>query len=220
MGSLAKSVVSAFVVGIAALACNNTPEPMQAIVASNIQPQPTGTCNASGKFLYLPEAADIPGPDTSKDTNIVVTGTGDDVITCSVVANGSAYDVTLQSQITGGTAPGTLTIKGSFTTRTRDANGNPTAAGDAVAIPNIQVDFLAPTGHLQEKDCTAQYVLANNGGPGSSLPSAADVFADDHGGRIWASVFCPKLTNLSTDKTGLDGCAGSATFRFENCSNK
>ncbi len=220
MGSVAKSVVSAVVVGLCALACNNTPAVPQAVVASNVQPG-SGLCNSPEKFIYLPETAPIPGPDTNTDANIVQTGTGDVAVTCSVVPSGNGYQVTAQAVISGGTAPGTLTVQGMFTPRARDASGNPTAAGDGTQIPNIQVDMLDPTKHLQQKDCFAQYVLVDNGQPGNPLPKPADVFADDHGGRIWVSVFCPSPTNLlESQKPGNAGCLMSTTFRFENCTNK
>ncbi|HEY1955240.1 MAG TPA: hypothetical protein VGH28_06495 [Polyangiaceae bacterium] len=223
MRSVAKYVVSAVVVGISALACNNTPAPEQAIVASNVQPGAGGggTCNSPEQFIYLPQTAPVPGPDTNDDKNITPNLTGDVAITCKVQPNGNGYDVVLQAQITGGTSPGTMTVSGTFTPRVRDPNGNATATGDATVIPNIKVDMLDATKHLEQTDCTAQYVLADNGGPGASLPNNADVFADDHGGRIWASVFCPKPTNLDeSQKPGNAGCEMSATFRFENCTNK
>lgn len=219
MGSVAKVVVSAVAVGICALACNNTPAPEQAIVASNVQPGP-GLCNSPEQFIYLPQTAPIPGPDTNDDKNITPTETGDVVVTCKVQPSGNGYSVVLQAQITGGVSPGTMTVQGTFTPRTRDASGNP--INDATdVIQNIKVDMLDATKHLEETDCTAQYLLADNGSPGNPLPSPADVFADDHGGRIWASVFCPKPTNLlESQKPGNAGCEMSATFRFENCTNK
>jgi hypothetical protein len=223
MGSVAKCAVSALVVGLCVVACNNTPEPMQAIVASNIQPSggSAAGCSSPEQFVYMPETADVPGPNTNDDANIVITGTGDQVITCSVVPSGDGYDVQLQAQLTNPVTGGTLTVRGHFTPRQRDPNGNPTPTGDATQIPNIEVHFLDGTKNLQQKDCYAQYTLADNGQPGASLPGPADTFADDHGGRIWASVFCPLTTNLlESQKPGNAGCEGSATFRFENCSNK
>ena len=220
MRSVAKCAVSAVVVGLLALACNNSEQPPQAIVASNLQPTAGGVCNLGGEFMYVPLESPIPGPDTSDSTKVVVDGTSPYAISCTVKPNGAGYDVVAQSQITGGLDAGTFTVQGTFTPRQRDANGNPTPAGDATAITGIRVDFLSASGHLQEKDCTAQYTQVINGTPASSLPGEADTFADDKGGRIWASIFCPNLVNLTTDKSGLDGCAGAATFRFENCLNK
>jgi len=228
MRTLVKFGVSAVVVVLGALACNNSTAIPQAIVASNVQPSPSSAagCNSPELFLYLPQNANIPGPDTSDDKNITPdvaaceAGLCDQKISCSVIPNGSGYNVSLTAQVTGGADQATLHISGTFTPRVRDANGNPTATGDATKIPNITVNFLDPTKHLQQTDCFAQYVLADNGSPGNSLSNLADVFADDKGGRIWASIFCPKLTNLDPNKSGLDGCMGSTTFRFENCTSK
>jgi len=222
MNLVSKFGLSTIVVGVLAAACSNSSEPEQGIVASNVQPNPQSQagCNSPEQFIYLPENASIPGPDTNNNANIVVTGTGDDVINCSVIPSGSGYNVTLTAQITGGTAPGTLTIQGMFTPRGRDSTGNPNA--DGTTIPNITVDMLDATKHLNEKDCFAQYVEVNDGTPSTtSLPTQADVFADDHGGRIWASVFCDNPTNeLESQKPGNAGCMMSATFRFENCASK
>ncbi len=226
MRSLVKFGVSAAVVVIGAFACNNSTAIPQAIVASNVQPQSGGLCNSPETFIYLPQNSPIPGPDTSVDKNITPDAAGcegglcDQAISCSVIPSGSGYDINLTAQITGGASPGTLNIRGTINPRVRDANGNPTATGDATQMPGITVSFLDPTKHLQQTTCFAQYVLADNGSPGNPLPNLADVFADDKGGRVWASVFCPKLSNLDPNKSGLDGCEGSATFRFENCTSK
>jgi hypothetical protein len=220
MASVAKSAVSAVVVGLCAMACNNTPSPMQAIVASNVQPNPSSSagCSSPETFVYLPETASVPGPDTNKDANITVTGTGDQVVQCAVQPSGDGYDVSLTAQITNPITGGTMTVTGHFTPRVRDATGNPSS--DGTAISGIKVVFHDGTKNLVQNDCTAQYVTADNGSPGTSLPTQADVFADDKGGRIWASVFCPSPTNtLESQKPGNAGCMMSATFRFENCSN-
>jgi hypothetical protein len=228
MRTLVKFGVSAVVVLGFALACNNSTAIPQAIVASNVQVSPAspGQCNSPEQFIYVPQSAGVPGPDTSDNTNITTdvaaceAGVCDTKIACSVIPNGSGYNVDLTAQITGGTAPGTLHITGLMLPRTRDPNGNPTAAGDSTKMPGFTMNILDPTKHLQETDCYAEYVLADNGSPGTSLSSLADVFADDKGGRVWASVFCPTLKNLDTNKSGLDGCMASTTFRFENCASK
>jgi len=61
-----------------------------------------------------------------------------------------------------------------------------------------------------------------DGSPGLALPAPADtkVNADGNAGAVWISVFCSTLKNLTTGKSGLDGCMGSATFRIENCTTK
>jgi hypothetical protein len=223
MRSLVKFGVSAVVVGFGALACNQTTAVTQGIVSSNVQPSPSGPgCSSPEQFIYLPENASVPGPDTNDENNIVITGTADDVITCSVIPNGANFSLSIIAQITGGAAPGTLHVAGTVAPRQRDGSGNPTTAGDAATSPGLTVDFLDPTKHLNEKDCFAQYVLADNGSPGNSLPGPADtkVNKDGNAGAVWISVFCPKLTNLTTGKSGLDGCMGSATFRIENCTTK
>lgn len=228
MRTLVKFGVSAAVVVAGAFACNNSTAIPQAIVASNVQPSPSSSagCNSPELFVYVPQSAGIPGPDTGDDKNITPDVAGcegglcDTKIQCSVIPNGSNYNVSLTAQITGGTNAATLHIQGTMAPRARDANGNPTAAGDAAQMTGFTVNFLDPTKHLQSTECVAQYVLADNGSPGNSLPGLADVFADDKGGRVWASVFCPKLTNVDPSKSGLDGCMGSTTFRFENCTSK
>jgi hypothetical protein len=223
MRSLVKIGVSALVVGFGALACTQSTQPTQGIVSSNVQPSPTGPgCNSPEQFIYLPENASVPGPDTNDPNNIVITGTADDVLTCSVIPNGANFDLSIIAQITGGAAPGTLHVAGSVAPRQRDANGNPTTTGDAATSTGLTVDFLDPTKHLNEKDCFAQYVLADNGSPGLSLPGPADtkVNKDGNAGAVWITVFCPKLVNLTSGKSGLDGCMGSATFRIENCTTK
>jgi hypothetical protein len=224
MRSLVKIGVSAVVVGFCALACNNTTAVTQGIVASNVQPSPSSSlgCNSPEQFIYLPENASVPGPDTNDGNQIVLTGTADDVITCSVIPSGANFNLSIIAQITGGAAPGTLHVAGPVQARQRDGSGNPTTAGDAVQMGGLTVDFKDPTKHLNEKDCYAQYVLADNGNPGNALPGPADtkVNPDGNAGAVWLSVFCPKLTNLDTGKSGLDGCLGSATFRIENCTTK
>ena len=223
MRSLVKIGVSVVVVGLGALACNQTTAVTQGIVSSNVQPAPGGVgCSSPEQFIYLPENASVPGPDTNDPNNIVITGTADDVLTCSVIPNGANFDLSIIAQITGGAAPGTLHVAGPIQPRQRDANGNPTPAGDATKMPGLTVDFLDPTKHLNEKDCFAQYTLVDNGTPGVSLPGAADtkVNKDGNAGAVWVSLFCPTLKNLTSGKSGLDGCMGSATFRIENCTTK
>jgi len=223
MSSLGKIGVSAVVLGICGLACSNSTQPTQGIVASNVQPAPGGVgCSSPEQFVYLPENASIPGPDTNDANNIVIDGTADDVLQCAVVPDGANFDLSIITKITGGAAPATLHVAGPIQPRQRDANGNPTVAGDAVQMTGLTVDFLDPTKHLNEKDCYAQYVLTDNGSPGNALPGPADtkVNKDGNAGAVWVSVFCPKLVNLTSGKSGLDGCMGSATFRIENCSTK
>jgi hypothetical protein len=223
MNPVVKTLVSLVAAsgGLCILACNNGNAVPQAIIASNVQPAGgTGMCISPEPFVWVPQTSSNPtGPDTSDNTLVTTTGTGDIVIQCSVIPSGNGYNVTLTAQITGGKTPGTLTIGPSiFTPRTRDATGKPTS--DSTTIPNITADFLDATKHLRETDCTAQYVLADTGSPGASLPSVADTFADDKGGRIWVSVFCPTPKNLDTDKPGNESCKMSTTFRFENCASK
>jgi len=222
MGSVVNCAVSAVVVGLCALACNNTVAPEQAIVASNVQVQPNkSNCISPETFIYMPETASVPGPDTGDDSNITTNGTGDQVVTCAIQANGDGYDVQLQAQRTNPETGGTMTVSGHFTPRPRDAMSNPTADATTV-IPNIKVIFHDGTKNLLENDCTAQYLEVDNGEPSiNALPPQADVFADDKGGRIWASIFCPTPQNtLESQKPGNSECEMSATFRFENCSNK
>jgi hypothetical protein len=180
-------------------------------------------CSSPAQFVWLPQTSTNPtGPDTTDTGIIVETGTADAIVSCSVVPSGSGgspYTVDLVAQITGGSNPATLTITGVFPQRGRDAMGNPNA--DMTQIPNITADYLDATKHLRQTNCFAQYVLADDGQPGASLPSVSDTFADSNGGRIWATVFCESPTNLlESSKPGNSGCETSATFRFENCSSK
>ncbi len=263
---VSKIGVTSVVLGVCAIACSNTPEPEKAIIAANVQPNPANGagCSSPEKFLYIPESASIPGPDTnngtvqcggnnnictapqacclakgattpscvagsgacSLDGDVLITNStatgGDVLVTCSVIPSGSGYNVSLQGQISGGTAPGTLTITGLFTPRPRDGSSKPNA-DQATKIPNITVDMLDATKHLNQKDCFAQYLAVDNGSPSATtaLPDPADVFADDNGGRIWLSIFCPSPTNLlESQKPGNAGCMSSMTIRFENCASK
>jgi hypothetical protein len=231
MGSIAKVVVSAAaatVVGLWVFACNNGNVVVQGVVAANVQPG-TGSCLGQGEEVWIPQngtvAATSSGPDTANNSNVTQTGTSDDMLTCTVVPSSTPnqYAVTLVAQITGGTTPGTVTITGTFTSRGRetvDEAGTPNA--DQTQIPNITMDFLDATKHLKQTNCFAQYTTVTGvATPGASLPGQADTFADNSGGRIWASVFCSSPTNLlESQKPGNAGCAISATFRFENCSSK
>lgn len=228
MSLVTKSVVSAAVVAfLGALACSGTPAVPQAVVAANVQPN-GGTCQSAEQFVWIPDTKSSPtGPDPST-AMIQETGSSDPitdvpiVISCSVVpgaSGGSPYTVNLVAQITAGSAPATLTISGVFPARGRDMNGNPNA--DGTMIPNITADYLDPTKHLRQTTCYALYETPNNGQPGASLPSVADTFADNNGGRIWASVFCPSPMNEDEAmKPGNSGCETSAVFRFENCSSQ
>jgi hypothetical protein len=210
------------------IACNNNSGVPQGIIAANVQGATMGAnsgmpCAADGEFIYVPQSpANPPGPDTSNNMLVTETGTGDLTITCSVIPNsdGSSYSVSAQAVISGGTAPGTLTISAmSLTPRSRMGDGGPPNM-DQVAIQNITMDYLDPTKHLRQTNCTAQYVLANDGQPGLSLPDQADTFADSNGGRFWLSVFCEDPQSLEEAmKPGFSGCAMSATVRFENCSS-
>jgi hypothetical protein len=230
MNLVAKVGVSAAFVGSLVFACSSTPAIAQAVVGSNVAPNPQkpGQCLGQGKFLYLPEAADVPGPNTDvpntddpdpKDM-LVPNATGDVDVACSVIPSNNGFNVQLTTEISGGTEQATLTINGFFTPRARDSGGNPSA--DSTTIPNITVSMLDATKHLSENDCFAQYVLANGSNPATaSLPPEADTFANDNGGRIWVSVFCPNETNLDeATKPGNAGCVSSMTFRFENCASK
>ena len=101
---------------------------------------------------------------------IVINGTADDILTCSVIPNGDNFDLSIIAQITGGIAPARFTSRvASAPQAQRDPNGNPTPAGDARrarASPSLPRPLEAP----QPNDCFAQYVLADNGSPGLALP--------------------------------------------------
>jgi hypothetical protein len=223
--------------GVAAIgACSSSAIP-QAIISANVQEVPGGgMCNSLEEFMYVPamgpECTAVGcgnGPETSNNSNIVVTGTGDFQITeCSIVPSNGAYQVALSAQISGGTQPGTLTISGLFTPRGRAPGDAGIPNADGTAIPNITMEYTDPTKQLLGKGCTAQYVYPDNGAPGTtSLPDEADTYADSNGGRIWLSVFCQAgmggttVTNLlETSKPGNSGCETYTTLRVENCSNK
>ena len=211
---------------ITAVACNNGPGLPQAIIASNIQPATTPPnenlgCNAQGKFVWVPEQSTNPvGPDTSDNTLVTATGTADIQINCSVIPSNGNFNVLATTELTNPVTGGTLTIQGVFTPRARAADDSGTPTSDSTTIPNITVDFQSGTFHLHEADCFAQYVTVVGAAPGTSLPKAADTYADSNGGRIWASVFCNAPVNEDEQqKPGNKGCMMYATFRFENCTS-
>lgn len=229
MSSVLSKCVSFAVVaaGISVLACGGNNAVPQGIIASNVQPNgaSTGTCGSPEKFIYIPESADIPGPNTDVSSNIVQTATGDVLVSCSVVpSTNGGFDVSLTANITGGVSPGTLNISGHFTARGRDTSGGDAGLGkpnaDGTTMPNINGDFLDETKHLKQANCFAQYVHVDNGEPGTPLPDEADTFADDKGGKIWASIFCGTPQQIKSGAQGNDACKTSATFRFENCTSK
>lgn len=202
--------------GAVVIACSGPPPVIQAGMKSVIQggaQAPQGTCNRSGDFIDVPLAS----PDPS--TLVVETGTEGIQLQCSIVPQGSGFQVTVSAQVSSGSSPGTVTFTGVFTPRVRDASGKPTA--DTTQIPNIRGDFLDSTMHLVQKDCYAQYTEADPAFlSGNPLPEAADTFADDKGGRIWVSVFCPNAPNVNTGNQIVKACQATATFRFENCASK
>jgi len=177
------------------------------------QQAPAATCNRSGDFIGVPIGT------TDPNNVLVETGTEGIILQCSIIPQGTSYNVTVSAQVTTGTAPGTVTFSGTFTPRVRDGSGKPTA--DTTQIPNIRGDFMDQAGvHLVQKDCYAQYTEADPALlSGPSLPDAADVFADNNGGRIWVSVFCPDAVNTNTSNQITKACQGTATFRFENCAS-
>ena len=175
------------------------------------------------------DAVGCVGPDTNNNSNVTVTGTSDfQIVTCSIVPQGTcpgmgcSYAVALSASLSGGSLPGTLTVEGTFTPRSRTNDDAGTPNMDNVAIPNITMEYTDATKQLLQHTCTAQYVYPDNGSPGTtSLPDVADTYADSNGGRIWISVYCNEAMNLlESQKPGNAGCEMSAVFRFENCSNK
>ncbi len=202
--------------GAVVIACSGPPPAMQAGVISVIQGgqfAPSATCQRSGDFVDVPLAGADP------NTLVVPTGTQGVTLNCQVVPSGNGYNVTVSAQVSTGTQPGTVTFTGFFTPRIRDANGNPTS--DTTQIPNIRGIFQDNTGvNLFQKDCYAQYTTADPALlSGNPLPKEADVFADQNGGRIWVSVFCPDAVNQNTSNQITKACQGTATFRFENCAS-
>jgi hypothetical protein len=230
MSLVTKSMVSAAVVAfLGALACSGSSAVPQAVIAANVQSN-GGSCSSPEQFLWIPNTTGTepwPGPDPNSSP-IQETGSSDPktdvpiVIGCTVIpsaSGGSPYNVTLTAQTTGGLTPATLTISGMFPARSRDMMGNPNA--DGTMIPNITGDYLDATKHLRQTNCFALYENPNNGSPGAAMPSVADTYADNSGGRIWASVFCPSPMNLEEmSKPGNSGCETSVVFRFENCSSQ
>lgn len=178
--------------------------PAQAGIVVTVQPDGNGdACNTPSAFM------------TINDPNGPVMPVSGDSVSCTIVPKGADFDVTAVAQ----SAAGTLNISGMFSLRPRDSNGTPTADGTFV-MPAITVDLEDGTKHLRQSDCTVRYLTVVNGAPGVSLPSEADVFADDKGGRVWASVFCPAATNVSVGNPDVAECNVTATFRFENCASQ
>jgi hypothetical protein len=133
-------------------------------------------------------------------------------VTCSIVPSGGAFAVTITAQA----SPATATISGTFTPRSRDANGTPNA--DTTPIPNITMDLLDTNMHLRGTNCFAEYVLDDGGHPGAPLPSVADTYAS---GSIFVSVFCEDPTSLlEAQEPGFAGCASNATFILQGCATQ
>ncbi len=201
--------------GAFVIACSGPPPPLQADIQTVIQggPQaPAATCNRAGDFIDVPLTS--PNP-TDPNAVMVPTGSQGILLTCQVLpqTDPNSFQVTVTAQVTLGSAPGTVTFTGIFTKRK-----SPT---DTSQIPNIRGIFQDSTGlNLVQKDCYAQYTSADPATlTGTPLPPAADVYADNNGGRIWVSVFCPDAVNQNTSNQITKACQGTATFRFENCAS-
>ena len=227
-----------------------------------MQPNPgSGAgCSSPEQFIYIPEMAAIPGPDTSNTVNqcngastcilpqtccqhkagtiecvsdsskcladgdVVLTNStatsGDVAISCSVIPSGGGYNVTLQGKITGGTAPGTLTVTGTFTPRTRDSSGKSSVTGDATKIPNIHVSMLDATKHLDETDCFAQYTSPTTGNPACRSPIPPTLRGRQRRSHLGQRLLPDADEQDESQKPGNAGCEMSTTFRFENCASK
>jgi hypothetical protein len=124
---------------------------------------------------------------------------GDVNVACSVKGSGS-YQIALLAQ-KGATHGGSLSISGKV-----DGSGGQVAAS-----------FTSQMRTYQQRDCMLTYQYGNPPGPIPIQPPIA-------GGRIWAHLFCPMMTDTSGGMQLLaDGgfspvvCTGKVDFLFENC---
>ncbi len=176
----------------------------QGAVLATVQPIPNDTTDSCATPTSFETIGD-------PSTSVVVSGTAGVTIACTVTPLNGGYQVTASA--TSGTSR--FTIDGLIMPRPRDANGNPSQDSTFV-VPNITATFQDSTKSLQQSNCVVQYLEVSNGQPGASLPSVADVYADNNGGRVWASVFCNDAGNAVNDPQ-VTACSAAATFRFENC---
>jgi hypothetical protein len=108
-------------------------------------------------------------------------------ISCSVVESNGAFDVKLHAELSGATG-GSVTITG--------------LVNKGVDSPNITANFSA-----------------SGRGVYSSAPGACVISFDTvvghgiAGGRIWANIKCPTVTQETAQRT----CQATSEFRFENC---
>jgi hypothetical protein len=110
-------------------------------------------------------------------------------VVCQVSATGTSYNVNAQV----GYGPQT------------GFNFSGTLSNISGAQPNFTAQFTSAHISYNEPDCT---VTLNPGGNAMN-PSITS-------GRVWATVDCPALTNMTTSG---DVCAGQATFIFQNCAD-
>lgn len=117
-------------------------------------------------------------------------------VSCSVVADGSGFDVSLSASTDDGTSGAALTINSS-------GQGSVTTGGASYVNVTWQTAG-APT--AQEYDCTLAFTYMGQPLPASSLAA----------GRIQAHLSCPKAAFMNQASVPMT-CDGEADLLFENC---
>jgi hypothetical protein len=109
-------------------------------------------------------------------------------ITCSVVETNGAFDVKLHAELSGATG-GAVTIAG--------------LVNKGVDSPNITANFSA----------SGRGTYSSPAGTGCVISFDTAVGHGIAGGRLWANIKCPTVTQESVQRT----CLATSQFRFENC---
>lgn len=116
-------------------------------------------------------------------------------ISCRVAPDGDGFKVDAQVTVPGADVGGTVSIQGRFT-----PGGTQT---------NVRAVFQkGSAGVFEQADCTAVY------DPTPLCGEARQPCMGVAAGRVWARLDCPKMVFTSQERE----CAGTAVFRFENCS--
>jgi hypothetical protein len=110
-------------------------------------------------------------------------------ISCSVVESNGAFDVKLHAELSGATG-GAVTIVG--------------LVNKGTDSPNITANFSASGRGTYSSPAGTGCVISFDAVAGHAIA----------GGRIWAKLNCPTVTQESLQRT----CQATSEFRFENCS--
>jgi hypothetical protein len=159
--------------------------PADAYVASTLGASATDGCG-----VHMP--ADTPFLTVGTESNPVTNDgsfMGSSVAVTSQVAAASASRYTVNAKISSGTENG--------------FNLSGTLSNTAGPQTGFVAQFTSDDVSYSESDCTV--TLNPSGTP--TNPSIAP-------GRVWATLSCPALANMTTSG---DVCEGAATFIFQNC---